>query len=217
MSSVRKRWLWIAAFLSYVVVGCVVQGPGNAELHRWWAGLGPVLPHDSFPANCGLCHLGDGWNTLTPNFAFDHEAETGVALEGAHAAAMCLRCHNDRGPVAQFKARGCGGCHEDVHQGDLGQRCDSCHNQITWSADGMVARHERTRFPLVGAHAATACHRCHTGARVGNFWPTDTECVTCHTDDLAGTTNPPHIPLGWVDKCDRCHMPIQWNQAVFNN
>ena len=32
-----------------------------------------------------------------------------VALRGAHAQAGCLLCHNDRGPVQQFAARGCGG------------------------------------------------------------------------------------------------------------
>ena len=28
---------------------------------------------------------------------------------------------------------------------------------------------------------------------------------TCHTGDLANTQNPPHLGLGWVDNCQRCH------------
>ena len=23
----------------------------------------------------------------------------------------------------------------------------------------------------------------------------------------------PHIPLGWVNKCDRCHFPTNWHHA----
>jgi hypothetical protein len=35
-------------------------------------------------------------------------------------------------------------------------------------------------------------------------------------DDLNGTTNPPHIALGWVDRCDRCHLPTRWSQGRIN-
>jgi hypothetical protein len=201
------------AALCYAASACAVQGPGEAERHRWWTGLGPVLPHDTFPADCGLCHVGETWQELREDFTFDHGAETGVELAGAHARAQCLRCHNDRGPVDVFAALGCRGCHEDVHAGDLGPDCASCHQQTTWEAVRQRERHNLTRLPLTGAHAATACHRCHPGGWVGNFAPADPECVTCHRGELAATTNPPHIPLGWVDNCDRCHMPTRWNQA----
>ncbi len=200
-----------AAAISFAVLSCVMESPGAASRHRWWARLGPVLPHDTFPSDCKLCHVGEKWDTLRDDFTFDHERETGVPLVGAHAQAQCIRCHNDRGPVAVFDAKGCAGCHEDVHQGDLGRNCDSCHEQRTWRADGMIERHHHTRFPLVGAHATTACFRCHPGAEVGNFVPTDTECATCHQADLARTTN--HVGLGWTKRCDRCHMPTFWRQA----
>ena len=209
----RKRPLLSIAVLSYVVVACVTSGPGMGEVHRWWSGLGPVLPHDTFPADCWMCHVGESWNKLTDNFTFDHELETGVALDGAHAQAQCLRCHNDRGPVAVFNAKGCVGCHEDVHAGDLGMNCTFCHQQTTWRAVGQIEMHNRTRFPLVGSHLTTSCNRCHPGAFVGNFLPSPTECEACHADDLAQTTNPPHIPLGWVNNCQRCHMPTVWKQT----
>ena len=138
------------ALASILALACVSSGPGAAQRHRWWAGLGPVLPHDSFPADCQLCHLGENWNALRSNFSFDHERETGVPLVGAHQRAQCLRCHNDRGPVATFVAQGCVGCHEDVHFGELGASCTSCHKQITWQPVGQIERHNRTRFPLVG-------------------------------------------------------------------
>jgi hypothetical protein len=203
----------IGLLVAALVVACVVSDPKGGARHRWWAGLGPVLPHDTFPADCSLCHLGEGWNRIRDDFYFDHSLETGVPLNGAHARATCLRCHNDRGPVAQFMARGCGGCHDDVHLGDLGPDCAKCHVEHAWEPQGQISRHQLTRFPLTGAHLRVACHKCHPGSAIGNFVPTDTECVTCHRDDLVRAVNPPHIALGFVDRCDRCHQSTDWHQA----
>ena len=211
MTRARASRLLMALAGLALAFACVTAAPRDLAQYRWWSGLGPVLSHDTFPADCSLCHVGDKWHELRPDFEFDHEAETGYPLVGAHQAALCLRCHNDRGPVKTFAAQGCQGCHEDVHQGDLGKNCAECHHQRSWRPDGMFARHNQTRFPLTGAHARVACRRCHPGAEVGNFLPTDTECVTCHTGDLLRTTN--HVGLGWVDRCDRCHLPTAWPQA----
>jgi len=211
MKTRTTSWAALAVALGCLSLACAIEGPGAAEQRRWWAGFGPVIPHDSFPGDCRLCHVGEKWHTLVEDFEFDHERETGVALVGAHEEARCLRCHNDRGPVETFAAQGCGGCHEDVHLGELGDGCLDCHDQFTWRPMGMIAMHNRTRFPLVGVHAGTACRRCHPGAEVGRFTPTDVECLTCHADDLARTTN--HVGLGWVDRCDRCHIPTVWEQA----
>ena len=201
-----------ACAIAIAIASCNAVDSGGAARYRWWSGLGPVLPHDSFPTDCALCHVGDDWNTLVADFAFDHLAETGTALSGAHQEANCLLCHNDRGPVQMFAARGCVGCHEDLHQGDLGPTCTSCHDTLSWQPRGQVELHARTRFPLSGVHAATSCHRCHPGAFAGEFMPTDPDCVTCHADELAAATNPPHANLGWLD-CGRCHIPTSWNQA----
>ena len=211
-----QRWLLPTAAAALLVGACVTRGPESVQQHLWWAGIGPVLPHDSFPADCSLCHVGDDWQTLTEDFTFDHAARTGVALDGAHARAACLYCHNDRGPVAVFAREGCAGCHEDIHLGQLGSNCEKCHHERTWEPFGQVELHYRTRFPLVGVHASTACHRCHPGAEVGKFLPADPECVTCHADDLARAVNPNHAGLGWVDRCNRCHLPRTWQQAEIN-
>ncbi len=212
----RTPWVVLAVTSALLVAACVMQGTEGALRHRWWAGLGPVLPHDTFPANCELCHLGQAWNELTADFEFDHLAETGVPLIGAHAQARCLRCHNDRGPAGMFAVQGCVGCHEDVHTGELGPLCTSCHQEQTWEPVGQFELHYRTRFPLIGAHAQTACWRCHPGAEIGNFLPTDTECLTCHRNDMLNANNPNHVNLGYVDNCDRCHLPTNWQQAEVN-
>lgn len=215
-----KRSLRATSFLvsmALLLVACAVSKHDDVLQHRWWAGLGPVLPHDTFPEDCSLCHVGEGWRTLVDDFEYDHEKETGVALDGSHGRAQCLRCHNDRGPVEVFASQGCVGCHEDLHLGQLGTNCESCHVETTWQPQGMIALHQRSRFPLVGVHTTVSCRRCHPGATVGRFTPTDTECVTCHRDDLQNATNPNHLGLGWVDRCDRCHVPTTWLQAEIND
>jgi len=183
----------------------------------WWEERGPVVPHDSFPRDCSTCHLGPGWESIKQDFSFDHAEETGVPLNGAHARAECLRCHNDRGPVEVFASRGCQGCHEDPHRRLLGVECKSCHGEETWAVKGDIGLHNRTRFPLVGAHAAAACFSCHKGAEVGNFTDSDVTCISCHQSDLAAATNPDHQAQGWVDRCDECHVPTFWADSEFDH
>jgi hypothetical protein len=205
-----------ALSLSSLVLGaCLSSGPEGVQQHLWWSGLGPVLPHESFPADCALCHEGTDWQGVRADFHFDHAAETGVPLEGAHARATCILCHNDRGPVAAFAQQGCAGCHEDVHRAQLGPDCARCHTERTWQPFGQVELHQQTRFPLLGVHATVACHRCHAGAEVGHFVPTDTECVTCHRSDLLRTVN--HLQTGRADQCDRCHLPRTWEEFELDN
>lgn len=209
----RRGALALGLVAYAVVVACVSRGPQAVEQHRWWSGLGPVLPHDTFPADCTLCHEGAHWNALVEGFAFDHLAETGVPLNGAHADASCLLCHNDRGPVEVFTARGCAGCHEDIHQAQLGKDCTECHTEVDWRPFGTFELHQRTRFPLLGVHAAVSCRQCHPGAEVGRFVPTPIECIDCHGADFARADNPNHVALGWTFDCDRCHQPTSWNAA----
>jgi len=211
----RRTWQVLSALgITLAIIACSVVSPRQASVHRWWAGFGLVISHDTFPADCRLCHLGASWNELTEDFSFDHAAKTGVTLHGAHAQAKCLRCHNDRGPVATFQVQGCAGCHADAHFGELGLDCKRCHDESTWHVPNARVSHLHTRFPLTGAHLQVACHRCHAGATVANFRPTDPDCVSCHYDAMARTTNPPHVGLGWVDRCDRCHMPTSWRPAL---
>ena len=203
--------------LCVCVAACSLWRPHRAPPQGWWSERGPVVPHDSFPADCSLCHVGDDWNEIRSDFRYDHQAQTGVALVGAHAKAECLRCHNDRGPTAAFAVRGCRGCHQDVHLGELGSDCAVCHDELNWQPKGFVLEHARTRFPLVGAHAATACWRCHEGARVGHFTRESSRCEDCHARDLALVSDPDHAALGWVLDCGRCHLPTTWGGVGFQH
>jgi len=117
------------------VINCRPDVPRENWSKRW----GPLVPHRTFPGDCGICHVTERWDILRQDFSFDHKDKTGYSLEGAHVDAACLRCHNDRGPVTAYVARGCGGCHPDPHASALGLDCERCHGQTDWTPTGLIA------------------------------------------------------------------------------
>ncbi|MEZ5978683.1 MAG: cytochrome c3 family protein [Planctomycetota bacterium] len=208
-NSIARRRTARAALLISALLGLVAcaLGVDRVPVQDWWARRGPVVPHDSFPGDCSLCHTGNDWNTIKDDFAFDHEAMTGVALTGAHAQAECLRCHNDRGPVQVFASQGCAGCHENVHRGQLGDNCSDCHTDSDWRPKEQIAQHARTGFPLVGAHAATACWMCHSAAQEGIFTGASTDCASCHMNAATSATSVDHVAQGWLQNCQERARP----------
>jgi hypothetical protein len=80
-------------------------------------------------SDCARCHHPNAWN----QWQFDHAKESGFALTGAHAGVQCASCHL-RPPGQEPVARECGACHggDDVHLGEFGRRCDSCHSTISF-------------------------------------------------------------------------------------
>jgi len=119
--------------------------------------------------------------------------------------------------VRIFLARGCGGCHVDPHESSLDLDCTECHDQISWVPTGLIAKHQRTRFPLYAAHLGAACDRCHPQATQGYFLGAPLECELCHQDDLARAQNPDHVGLGWIRDCQRCHSPTIWGDGNFDH
>lgn len=184
---------------------------------EWRESRGPVVPHDTFPSDCTLCHEKGSWHEIRKDFAFDHEKQTGVPLRGAHEHAQCLRCHNDRGSVAVFAKRGCAGCHEDLHRGRLGIQCTSCHTETNWNPTGIYAAHARTRFPLTDVHLGVACNRCHPAAESAQFLGADPRCETCHRNDALRAKSLDHAALGLLSDCQRCHVGGGWANAHFNH
>jgi len=203
----------LTALAAVSVIACANIAPRTG----WRADLGPVVPHDTFPADCALCHEGGSWSKIKPDFQYDHEKETGVKLVGAHNSAQCLRCHNDRGPVKLFADKGCRGCHEDVHRGQLGSICQACHNEDTWRPLQAIAEHSRTRFPLIGGHAAVDCTKCHPNASEGFFPLPSIECEACHAQDALQSQSLDHAALGLTQGCAKCHTPVSWIPAGFSH
>ena len=149
--------------------------------------------------------------------AFDH-SKTGYPLEGKHAGLACNRCHTAAHVAASERTaikmkdlsrtflgvpRACATCHQDPHQGRLGQECQQCHNESDWKAASRFD-HSKTRFPLTGLHAQVPCQKCHAPGADGQVKYTGmafARCEDCHSD-------PHHATM--QGSCQSCHNTRGW-------
>lgn len=81
-------------------------------------------------------------------------------------------------------------------------RCELCHTVAGWS--GARFAHERTGFPLEGAHSAVSCQACH---RASFQTPIARLCSGCHRDPHRGE---------FGARCEGCHGSAEW-QATFDS
>jgi hypothetical protein len=167
--------------------------------------------HATMDTRCDACHSAAGWKPVT----FDH-SRTGFPLEGRHLSASCRSCHK----VADFRAplpTNCAACHQDVHAGEFGNRCASCHEAQDWTSRFGPDAHRRTNFPLTGRHAAIPCLECHLDQRDRKFTRATVDCYSCHQADYARTagTTLDHGRSGFGTDCKSCHFPTSFKPAIF--
>jgi len=198
---------------------------GKPVTSRTYRGLGTACATchrdvhlGQFGSNCTSCHSVDA-----PKFAavgFSH-ASTNFALLGKHATVECSKCHKSEsgafpaasGSAVRFKgvSAECRTCHKDVHLGQLGQHCETCHTPTSFT----LARYTHQGNPEFHSakHATLECKSCHKpeDARypAGNgvavrFAGLTSACATCHQDPHRGT-------LG--TRCESCHTTKQWPGA----
>lgn len=175
----------------------------------------------AFGQDCLACH--DGVDIFS-NFSHDL---TRFALSGKHAEANCLDCHKGNISRQQLQATptDCASCHseDDAHQGEFGAICGECHSTDGWLP--ATFDHNRTDFPLTGAHQNISCDSCHAGSihkgtpsqcgachaeptfHAGLF---EADCATCHTTSAwlpVNYTEPHTFPLGHgeANSCRDCH------------
>ncbi|MBL8346539.1 MAG: cytochrome C [Rubrivivax sp.] len=154
--------------------------------------------------DCAGCHSERDWKS-SPKF--DH-AKTRFPLRQAHAAPglACKSCHAD---LTKFRgtALDCFSCHKknDKHEGQLGTRCESCHDERNWKV--ATYDHTRTRFVLTGRHAQVACKDCHATPR---YRDAPRECVGCHQKDDR------HKARFGTD-CASCHNTRHWGLGSFDH
>lgn len=174
---------------------------------------------------CQRCHTATAWK---PAPGFNHQA-TDYPLRGKHREVPCGKCHptatdEEMTPGAFPKPRAasflqmkpiehdsCESCHEDPHKGSLGPNCSGCHSEVGWkiidaSRGQDTSFHDKTKFPLRGAHAGVACKSCHgpfpgQPARFKHL--PFAACSDCHEDAHLGQLRP--RPPAKVVACDGCH------------
>jgi hypothetical protein len=152
---------------------------------------------------CASCHAEQGWKPAR----FDHARDARFPLKGKHAAVACEGCH--RGALYRDKVETrCAACHggaADPHRGQLGAQCESCHSEGAWKQ--VRFDHGRTRFPLLGRHAAVECKACHASPR---YREAPTACAGCHAKDDAHQRR-----LG--TRCESCHNARDWRAWDFDH
>lgn len=176
---------------------------------------------DGSPWRCGHCHTDTGWHNIPAKVAFDH-ATTGVPLSGRHATAPCRGCHNGH-LGEQGMARTCRSCHTnppgtEAHRGEEGRRCEDCHTSHSWRDARQPVNHDRSRFPLTGAHGAVSCRSCHRQQRRSTWRGTPATCDACHRSASLGVKTFDHRRTG--RGCQACHSTFAWapgrlDHAVF--
>jgi hypothetical protein len=149
---------------------------------------------------CGACHPVATWDRAD----FDHQSAS-FKLMGAHREVACDDCHQDVRFVGTPST--CFECHagDDPHAGKLGFDCARCHRERGWAE--ITLDHDRTAYPLEGAHAEASCAGCHLG---GQFVGTLTECAQCHIEEDAHEGQ-------YGNFCGACHRPTEWEAAIFDH
>ncbi len=179
----------------------------------------PPNPHGSYVEECSLCHRAEAWSPVRISPKFNH-AKFGFPLDAAHAQTACRACHVSLDFSKVKPESSCVGCHEDAHQGELGQDCARCHTARSFIDRARMARaHNVTRFPLSGAHLAVDCEACHKPTAPGHLTYVDlrTDCDSCHLNDYNATTNPNHATANFSHDCAPCHSTVAWARARYTD
>ena len=181
------------------------------------AALEPNHEAAGFSTECIDCHTTDiGWE---PAEYADHDNIFPI-YSGAHQGEweQCVDCHNNPSDYTQFT---CTNCHtnpetDEQHAAVTGYvyentACLACHP--AGNSDD-VFDHDKTNFPLTGAHVEVECLSCHSTGYAG----TPTDCAACHQMDFEQTVNPNHKVLNLSTDCVSCHTTEpDWTPARFDN
>jgi hypothetical protein len=161
---------------------------------------------ESLGKNCASCHTEKSWKEPTK---FDHE-KTQFPLLGKHFKVECKECHKSQ--MFKEAPKDCFGCHQkdDKHKTNLGKECADCHSEQDWKHTEGRFKHERTKFPLRNAHAASSvkCVACHKD--LSSFRNTSLVCVSCHKKDDKHEGQ-------LSEKCDTCHSDKAWKGTSFDH
>ena len=169
----------------------------------------------AFPTQCEACHRETAWRPAT----FTDHAKTRFPLAGAHQRVDCARCHVG-GRYTGTPAT-CAACHQADYQAaqnpahaaaGIPETCESCHTANAWRPASFD--HNKSRFPLTGAHRPLQCARCHTGGQFGNASPA---CSSCHAAAFQGARNPNHVASNFPTTCASCHSTSAWRPASFTD
>jgi len=169
--------------------------------------------------DCKECHNTEGYaNSL---YTVERHNKTNFILDGKHLTTLCSSCHK-KDNEWQFKDMGkaCIDCHPDYHKGlfskgGISPGCYECHDtkaftDVVYSID----KHNKTSFPLEGAHLATPCISCHQISKEWQFKEMGIVCVDCHVNIHKNFIDEKYFPK---QDCKKCHNVTGWNEMKFDH
>ena len=181
---------------------------------------------------CEPCHTVADFHRST--FSIASHQKTAYPLMGGHVPVPCADCHKvglagrrDKILPFRFADRTCTACHVDPHHGEFKDRmerrrpdgtafgCEACHSTRSWT-DVNGFDHDKTKFPLKGAHRTVTCGACHKalpGKTEIQFKGTPQACEACHKDVHAGQFNTRTGKTGCAD----CHTEQRWKPSIFDH
>jgi hypothetical protein len=170
-------------------------------------------PHGKdFKLSCDLCHNSNSWKLDKSIYAFNHD-KTAFPLTGQHSTLDCRVCHTSL--VFSEAKTSCVDCHTDMHYQTVGPDCARCHSTKSWIVENVTDMHQRSRFPLLGAHRTADCSVCHKSASLLRFEPLGIQCYDCHQADYQAATAPNHVQGNFSKDCIKCHgvNSLTWNST----
>jgi hypothetical protein len=149
---------------------------------------------------------------------------------GRHKGVACASCHvlqppsaprRPDAPIATWSFKNvptaCASCHADVHLGQVGTACETCHKIDSAKFTEITFSHARSKYQLTGKHETVDCRKCHkpetaafpagrgTAVRLKGI---DTKCASCHADTHLGQ-------LGAA--CETCHTTTTFKVATYTH
>lgn len=183
------------------------------------------------------------WGSLLPAQVADRKPlDRTQVLPGIHEKLIgqdhCVKCHDATQRANDAKCLDCHkeiqaqlerpvSYHRNVVRGES-KRCEDCHKEhqgeaaklTVWSDQAGMKQfdHQKTGYPLHGAHAKLDCDKCHQPENFAyqvtqrtdqreSFLGLSDRCVSCHKDV--------HLAKLGTD-CARCHTFEDWKQLVPN-
>ena len=173
---------------------------------------------------CTECHVTSSWKEILTDKnkhqkVFDHD-KTRFPLKSAHQMITCINCHGVRpNQVYKFKTpqtQFCIDCHTNIHTKQFSPTyatndCLSCHTQKNFT-ERLDFDHEKTRYPLHGAHSKVKCDDCHKPENIKKEMPVFNYNSKAFPDGLSFTPKRYLMPEVNKDTCKTCHADVHSGQ-----
>ena len=155
-----------------------------------------------FPTTCVVCHNTTSWTERNLRSQQDGiPADRRAHHRGLRDLPREQQLHDAADGLLRLPTKDFTGTTNPNHvTSGFPTTCAVCHNTTSWL--NATFDHNKTAFPLTGAHTTVACALCHVN---NNYTTLPTDCYGCHTKDFTGTTNPNHVSAGFPTTCAVCH------------